>query len=149
MKFDNKPLFAIPDLVPEEHISQLRKDSIDFIKINKPLIWHQIEINRLISDRINNCKELFPLWINWSYLRKLFIMPDGLSEDGNEQASQLYYANKKYYPYQVYVNWNPADEEYPVFRRKVYGAAVPIERGPLFRQQQGHGYRRRYEDRNL
>jgi hypothetical protein len=110
MKFDNKPLFAIPDLVPEEHISQLRKDSIDFIKINKPLIWHQIEINRLISDRINNCKELFPLWINWSYLRKLFIMPDGLSEDGNEQASQLYYANKKYYPYQVYVNWNPADE---------------------------------------
>lgn len=25
MKFDNKPLFAIPDLVPEEHISQLRK----------------------------------------------------------------------------------------------------------------------------
>ena len=26
-------------------------------------------IIRIISDRINNCKNLFPIWINWSYIK--------------------------------------------------------------------------------
>ena len=66
-------------------------------------------MNRLISDRINNCKKFFPLWLNWDYVRELFIMPDGLKEDGTKEAADLYYSGLRYYPYQMYINWKPTD----------------------------------------
>ncbi|MHB1421190.1 MAG: NYN domain-containing protein, partial [Bacillota bacterium] len=69
-----------------------------------------IEINSLLSDRINNCKEVFPLWINWTYIRDIFIMPDGLNEEGVADAAAVYYEHKRYYPYQMYINWPPSDE---------------------------------------
>ena len=36
-----------------------------------------IETNKYLSDRINNCKTLFPDFINWNYLRDLFIIVCG------------------------------------------------------------------------
>ena len=37
------------------------------------LCHHIIEINRLISDRINNCKSLFPIWID-VYKRQIMML---------------------------------------------------------------------------
>lgn len=62
-----------------------------------------------ISNRINNCKSLFPLWLKWEYVRKLFLMPDGLNKKGIKAAAADYYANKNKYPYQVYINWSYMD----------------------------------------
>lgn len=67
-----------------------------------------ININKEISDRIHTCKECFPAWLPWKYIRSLFIMPEGTSESGVKKGGQCYYARKKYLPYQVYLNW-PAD----------------------------------------
>ena len=71
---------------------------------------HIVEINSIISNRINNCKPLFPIWINWQYIRELFIMPDGLKEAGTKDAVSVYYADLPLYPYQMYINWKPKDE---------------------------------------
>lgn len=107
---DYKSLYSLPDLVPIECIDQLSADGISIIKSNHTLIQYVIEINRLLSDRINNCKEVFPLWINWTYIRDIFIMPDGLNEAGASDAAAVYYEYKRYYPYQMYINWPPSDE---------------------------------------
>lgn len=106
-----RTILSLPEYVPPESINQLNADGVKFIKKSSTLLCHHIiEINKEISNRINNCKKLFPLWINWQYIKELFLMPDGLSEDGTKEAADLYYAHFLCYPYQMYINWIPQDE---------------------------------------
>lgn len=111
MRTEYKSILSLLEYVPAESINQLALDGVNFIKKSSTkLAQHIVEINRLLSDRINNCKSLFPLWINWQYIKDLFIMPNGLSEQGTKDAAELYYSNLSRYPYQVYINWDPQDE---------------------------------------
>ncbi len=110
MRFEYSSIINMPEYVPQESLNQLSADGINFIKKSSTKLCHHIiEINRLISDRINNCKKLFPLWINWQYIKTLFIMPDGLSEAGTKAAADLYYSHLLLYPYQMYINWMPQE----------------------------------------
>lgn len=110
MLYEFKNLFSLPDLVPTECIEQLSEDGISMIKPYRVPVQYVIEINRMISNHINNCKEIFPIWINWDYISDIFIMNDGLNETGTANAAAIYYENKRFYPYQVYINWKPSDE---------------------------------------
>lgn len=111
MHMEYRGLFSMPEYVPQECLTQLSSDGINFVKrSSKKLCQHIVEINRLISDRINNCRNIFPIWLDWEYIRDLFIMPNGLTEEGTKVAASLYYENLSYYPYQVYINWIPDNE---------------------------------------
>lgn len=62
MRTEYKTILSLPQFVPADSIGQLSADNVSFIrKWNTKLPAHIIEINRIISDRINNCKHLFPL----------------------------------------------------------------------------------------
>lgn len=125
MRTEYQTILSMPDLVPEKSLQQLTLDGINFIKkTSRKLNHHIIEINRIISDRINNCKSLFPLWLNWQYIRDLFVMPDGLTEEGTKAASDLYYANKSYYPYQLYINWIPEDRGNILYNDKKFATLL-------------------------
>ena len=108
--FKYKSLTSLPDLVPQECITELAEDRINIISSHYSLNQIIIEINRTITDRINNCKDMFPIWLNWEYLRSVFIMPNGLTETGIREAAAVYYEHKAWYPYQIYLNWRPSDE---------------------------------------
>ena len=111
MRFECRTIFSMPDYVPQDSLAQLTADGISFFKRSSTKLTHHIiEINKIISDRINNCKKLFPLWLNWQYIRDLFIMPNGLKEEGTKAAASLYYSNLSCYPYQMYINWSPSEE---------------------------------------
>ena len=116
------------EIIPPACMQQLSEDGTIFIKKSSTkLCQHIIEINRLISDRTNNCKSVFPIWINWKYIKELFVMPNGLTEAGTKEAAYIYYANLSYYPYQVYINWVPMDEgKRPLQRQKVCHAPLPM-----------------------
>lgn len=106
-----KSIFSLPEYVPQESIMQLSNDGISISrKPGTQLSGYIVEINRLISDRINNCKGLFPLWLNWQYLREIFLMPDGLNEEKTKDAAIAYYSKMDYYPYSMYINWPAKDE---------------------------------------
>lgn len=108
MKYELKTIINMPELIPQESINQLFADGIDFYRpTNSQLTQQIIEINRIISDRINNCRSLFPLWLNWNYVKDLFIMPNGLTDAGIKQAASTFYSKLSYYPYKMYINWNP------------------------------------------
>ena len=105
-----KSIYSMPEYIPADSFNQLTADGIRLSKKhNAQLSSLIVDINRLISDRINNCKGIFPLWINWDYIRELFIMPDGLAEGSTKGAASTYYENMSFYPYQVYINWRPKD----------------------------------------
>ncbi|MBR2421338.1 MAG: NYN domain-containing protein [Oscillospiraceae bacterium] len=105
MYYDVKNLHSLPDLVPQESLRGLMADGIEIEKSNYKLTQYLIDINRYITNYINNCKGLFPIWVEWDYIKKLFIMPNGLNEHGLKAAAVDYYSNKNGYPYQVYINW--------------------------------------------
>lgn len=105
MRYNVKNLHTLPDYVPTECINELQQDGISIIKSNYKLNQYIIDINRHITNRINNCKEIFPIWIKWAYIRNLFIMPNGTSEAGIKAAGEEYNMYKNSYPYQVYINW--------------------------------------------
>lgn len=125
MRTEYRTIISMPEYVPADSLSQLNADGVNFIKKSSTKLAHHIvEINRLISDRINNCKGLFPLWINWQYIKDLFIMPNGLTEEGTKLAADLYYSNLSYYPYQVYINWIPADEGNILYNDKKFATLL-------------------------
>lgn len=121
MRMEYKSILTLPQFVPADSINQLLADGINFIKKSSTkLSDHIVEINRIISDRINNCKSLFPLWLNWKYIRDLFIMPNGLSEKETKAAAGVYYTSLRLYPYQMYINWQPHDEGNILFNDKKF-----------------------------
>ena len=124
MKFEFKTITSMPELVPAESISQLSQDGVDVARRHSRLVQYVVEINRQITDRINNCRELFPLWLNWAYLRNIFIMPGGLQESGPKEAIQIYYQKQAYYPYQVYLNWPASDSGNILYHDKKFVALL-------------------------
>lgn len=110
IRYEYKTIFTIPEYVPVEAINKLTLEGINLFKSSRrKLFQNVVELNKHISDRINNCKSLFPLWINWDYIKELFIMPNGLTEHGVKNAGEIYCAHKKCYPYQTYINWSPRE----------------------------------------
>ncbi len=101
---------SLEEFIPGESIAQLSSDGVTVFRRNCTFLGqHIIEINRLIGDRINNCQTLFPTWLNWKYLRALFIMPEGLTEDGIKAGANEFFTHLEFYPYQMYINWAPCD----------------------------------------
>ena len=65
MRMEYRSILTMPELVPQDALNQLTFDGVNFYKKSSTKLCHHIiELNRLISDRINNCKSIFPVWLN-------------------------------------------------------------------------------------
>lgn len=93
MRFEYKSLMTI-DEVPQDVLMRLAEDGISIVKSKSSLVEYVVQINKILTDRINNCRSLFPIWANWLYIRDIFLMPDGLSENGTKAAAAVYYEKK-------------------------------------------------------
>lgn len=103
--YNMKNLNTLSELVPQECLLELERDGVPLYKANHKIQDYLIDINGHIQRRVASCRRLFPEWVNWDYIKELFLMPDGLSEKGLKAAANQYYANMGSCPYQVYVNW--------------------------------------------
>ena len=106
--YEHQMLSAINEF-PSKAMDELEADGVRIYSAKFELIDYIKEINRNIVARINDCKAFFPEWLQWEYIRELFIMPDGTTDEGTKAAAELFYQNKRNYPYQVYINWQPYD----------------------------------------
>ena len=111
MQHESRSLMGMPEYLSTETMQELSDDGIDIYKhvhgtSPSPFLFM---INREIKSRINNCKSLFPEGIEWKYISNLFIMPDGETDEGTKAAAAIYYENQEYYPYSIYINWDPTD----------------------------------------
>lgn len=100
-----KNIDNIPDLIPTEAVNQLYSDGIHLVKNHHDIDTYIITINKEISNRIANVKNVFPEWLKWDYIRPLFIMPNGTTKEGIKDEGNFYNSNRNRYPYQVYMNW--------------------------------------------
>ncbi len=107
---EGKSIIGMPDCMPIESMQSLNNDGINIYTNLKDPTPFLINLNITIKDRINNCRDLFPIWINWDYLSDIFIMPNGTTDAGTVQAAKFYYENMNFYPYKQYLNWPAQDE---------------------------------------
>ena len=121
IKYENRRISSLTDCIPEKSLRELSEDGVVFEKnTSTKLAHHLIEINRLIADRINNCSSLYPMWINWNYVKNLFIMPNGLTEQGTAEGAASYYNVKERLPYRVYLNYKPVSDDYLFYNDRVF-----------------------------
>jgi len=96
---------SLPDLIPADAVHQLSQDGVALQKSRPDIEAYVIAINRELSNRIGNCKNLFPEWINWEYIKPLFLMPNGMRSEGLKAAYAEYNKDRNKFPYQCYMNW--------------------------------------------
>ncbi len=111
MQREHKSLIGVPEYLPIDCMQELKEDGVDIYRhiqgtSPSPFLFH---LNEIIKSRINNCKDLFPDWLDWNYLSQIFIMPDGMTDEGTKAAASVYYENQQMYPYQQYICWEPQE----------------------------------------
>ena len=63
------------------------------------------KINNEIAKKVDGIRPLFPDWINFKYIRNMFIMPSDI-----ENESKKYQSKQNCYPFKRYFNWkNPGE----------------------------------------
>ena len=106
MIHDLKNIDSLPDYIPPQCSNQLWEDGVELWKPNYKPDKYIVDINRYITQYINDCKPLLPIWLNWEYIRTIFIMPHGNTMEGAKTAFNEYHKNIAKFPYQVYLNWS-------------------------------------------
>lgn len=107
--FNFKNLNTLPQYFDVNMVNKLKDDGFDIIKVNYKINKYITDINKLILNNIDKCREIFPLWIKWNYIKELFIYPNGTSEDKLKSEWIRFNTNKALYPYQTYINWTPIE----------------------------------------
>lgn len=107
-RFRSEPfcnLDKMPDLIDPQILTYLASQNVSIIKTNPKPMQYIISLNRLISERINTAQPLFPMWVKWEYIRKLFQMPKGSSEKEIRNTIAEFNDSLNSYPYHCYINW--------------------------------------------
>lgn len=90
--------------IDSEALLQLARDNASFVKNkNRFASDHLAEIERILTDRINNVRVWIPDWFEFECFKKLVLMP-------NQDDIHYYHDRVETYPYQMYVNFHTAEE---------------------------------------
>ena len=94
----------------KDEIDYLLKNGVNVILTNTRAKIYTGHFNDLIYKYIGKCKYLYPDWVNWEYIKGLFIPPNHTSQKVHIDEFEKFMANKLYYPYQCYFYWKkPTD----------------------------------------
>ena len=88
----------------KDDIKTLNNYGVEFIKVNCKTNQYIIRANHFIKQFIEGIKDIFPQWIEWNYIKNMFIMPNGNSDAAIKKEKIKYTSNMNDYPYQRYVN---------------------------------------------
>ena len=90
-------------------INTLEKLGVKILLTNKRAEDYSIHFNKLINEKIGSCRQLFPDWIKWEYIKSLFMLPKYTKKEVQRYEFEKYMANMIHYPYKCYIVWEPSD----------------------------------------
>lgn len=108
MRYNLKNLSSL-EWFDKDEISQLEKWGINVIQANCRAETYSASFCKLIEENIVNCKSLFPDWVNWDYLKSLFIVPKYSSKEVLIAEFEKFRGYMSFYPYSQYIYWEPFD----------------------------------------
>lgn len=93
----------------QDDIKQLKKWGFEIIHTNYRSEKYMMDFVKLISDNIESCARLFPDWVNWNYIKDLFVIPQYTKKGALINEFNTYMEYRAYYPFQMYIHWKPHD----------------------------------------
>ncbi|MCR4658306.1 MAG: NYN domain-containing protein [Lachnospiraceae bacterium] len=90
-------------------IRKLRSMGADPVLYNAKANQYAEHFNKLIAEGIDACKPFFPDWVNFDFIRDLFVVPHYNRADVLKEEFSKYQANRQLYPFQFYIHWEPTD----------------------------------------
>lgn len=108
MRYNLKNLNKL-DWYDLDNIKQLEKWGYEIIKPNYRSEKYMLDFVSLISENIDNCSRLFPDWVNWNYIRDLFVIPHYTRTNVLKEEFDRYMSKMDFYPFQMYIHWKPDD----------------------------------------
>ena len=94
----------------KDDIRTLSNYNINIIKANYKVNRYIADINSLIAQKIGDVKDLFPEWVKWEYIKSLFVMQRGQSEDVIKAEAKKFLTSRQFYPFTRYIYWRPVEE---------------------------------------
>lgn len=109
MRYNLKNINTI-EWFDHQNISKLEEWGIHVIMTNTRSEQYMIELTRLITENIDKCRGLYYDWVNWEYIRELFIVPKYLKKNVMKDEFTKFMSKKNFYPFQMYIYWkNPVE----------------------------------------
>ena len=136
MRYDMKNLNSMEDLFSKDDIRYLEKNEVQLIKANYKPTNYLMDINKLIADNINKCKDLFPLWVQWDYIRELFLMPKATTASNVKSESLKFTHALNDYPYQMYLGWAPKEQGNFFYNDKKFLEILYVHNNEIFYDSQ-------------
>lgn len=93
-----------------DEIHTLEEWGIPVLHANYRADRYMIDFCRLISENIDKCSKLFYDWVNWSYIRELFVVPKYAKPGVLKREFSKYMDNFTLYPFNMYIYWQPEDQ---------------------------------------
>lgn len=94
----------------KDDVEGLKNLGIDIIRINYTVNKYLADLNFLISNNISKVSKWFPEWVNWEYIKSLFVITKGQNVDVIKKESCKFQYNRSAYPFTQYINWLPKIE---------------------------------------
>lgn len=88
-------------------IKFLEKMGIPIVKANYRSAQYMEYFCELIEKHIDDVKCIFPDWVNWDYIRSLFVVPNYNKSGVLVDEYNKYKGNKTLYPFSMYIYWQP------------------------------------------
>ena len=102
--YDMKNINIIDEYFHCDVVESLRKDGIELSHVNWRINQYIADVSDKISYYINSCKPLFPIWINWEYIKELFVVPK-IHNDKQIKIVWGYYVNHMNdFPFKLFIN---------------------------------------------
>ena len=92
-----------------EDIKLLEKWDIPILKANYRSEKYMLDFNTLIAAHIDACASLIPDWVEWKYIKELFVIPHYNNPVALKREFEKFMASKTYYPFRAYIYWTPYD----------------------------------------
>lgn len=119
-----RPIDNMPEYIGPEIFAYPASKNLQVIRANQKPMQYILRLNQMIANRINTCQSLFALWINWQYLRKLFIMPHGAREDIIRKTIAQFKSNINIYPQLLHRHSRQSKRQLSLPRRAIFEPAV-------------------------
>lgn len=91
----------------KEEIDKLVQWGIPVVQSNFRAEQYSEHFNRLIDENIDKCKDLFPEWVKYEYIRDFFVFPQYTRSEVMKAEFAKYQAHIFEYPFQIFVHWDP------------------------------------------
>lgn len=108
--YNMRNLNRLHEFFDPEWFEYLSSQNIHFVKANYKVSGYIAEANRYLLEHISTCRDCFPTWLEWGFIKELFLMPEGAKETGIRKALAVYSQNLNDYPFQMYLNWLPSEQ---------------------------------------